>query len=916
MKRSLFVGVVKLLVALGALAQDVRMNTADHSTGTLDNSTMQSETNHASNGSVIVAGWNDTNQIAILGAGGWQSAIGYGYSATGGASFVDAGVFAPPSGWQYFSDPAVAVDAAGNFYIATLAVNSTTGAQAVAVARSTTTTAPITWGTAAMIAPVSAGDNLDKEFIAVDRTGGMYNGRVYLVASEGDLLPNAAVIVAHSTSPTPLTFSTFSTLTGTDALYHGAMPAVAPNGNVYVVWGRYDFPNDAPPSESILITRSSDGGTTFLNPDGTAAARMIASPSITPPALLSGGVSVRTRDFPYLAIDNSPIGIPTRGNLYVVYQARQSSSDRVSVFFTRSTDSGVTWSSPRLISAAPAVTIGGDTTSNDNWQPTIAVSPVNGHVHVFFYDRRGDPGNSQIRVYQALSTDGGLTWSNAPYSSIAFTPAVGYAPLAVPTYMGDYIWSFADANGIDVTWGDCRNHCAPPPGAMNGCSPTGRGDQDVYYHRVANLSGPDLFIQPWGYVTGIGDTWKSPDIYCVNSSGVQRNAFRGIVNRLRARVRNLGNAAATNAIIRFKYAPWYAGLTDMQLKEIGTATVTLGPLGSGTDDQVVAIDWDLTNLDEDNGSVWPIKIGEVSHFCVKVSVELPSDVNFANNDAQSNFFDVTTSTLMSFLIGNPFKALLPVHISISKLPEGFRATATLVDRRGEPSNELQPGEIGVARLRFVRPPKFRSTHDIVADVSVRVGNEIVGGVSARLARAARAEKFSSPGLPLQSWNRDGKVIVGADQTVKPVPTGQENPPAAKQRIDLTTVKLRGVSIVLTYKPEEVFQAALATMRQRDEAISLADFEKGLINSRSIALTVAQMREFVVHEDFRRVQKHGGRYLFSFVIRPAVDGTEVTASTTIIANNMTDSFLGGTLVRSNEQLERTHLKILEDILKSR
>ncbi len=915
MRKALFLMAVALGVALNVLSQDVRMNTADHTSGTLDNSTIQSETNHASNGAVIVGSWNDTNQYATLGAGGWQSFIGYGYSATGGASFVDSGVFSPPAGWQYVSDPALDVDAAGNFYIATLASNSMTGAQAVAVARSTTTTAPIVWGTAAMIAPASAFDSLDKEFIAVDRTGGTNNGRVYVAASEGDFFPNAAVIVAHSTSTTPLTFTTFSTLTGTDALYHGAMPAVAPNGDVYVVWGRYDF---SASTESIQIMRSTDGGNTFLNPDGTAAARTITSPTMAPSTLTSGGISVRTRDFAHIAIDNSPVGIPTRGNLYVVYKARESATDRASVFFTRSTNSGVTWSAPRVIDAPPAVTIGGDTTTRDNWQPMIAVSPVNGHLYVSFYDRRDDPGNLQIRVYRALSTDGGLTWSNAPYSTTAFTPAVGFDPLANPTYMGDYNWNFADANGIDVTWGDCRNLCSPPGGATNPCTPTGRGDQDAYYHRVANLSGPDLFIQPWGYVTGIGPTWQSSDIYCVNASNVEVNAFKGVVNRLRAHVRNLGNATATSAVIRFKYAPWYAGLTDAQLKEIGTATLSFGALGTATADQVAPIDWDLTNLAENNGGVWPLTVGGATHFCVKVSVELMSDVNQANNNAQTNFFDVTTSLSLKFLVGNPFKTTLPVHIAVSKLPEGFRTTATLLDRDGKAveSMRLRPGEIGVASLRFIRPSKYRAKRDVVADVNVRVGDQVVGGVSARLARAGAPTPAAKPGLPLPSWNQGGKVIAGADQTVKPVETSRENPPAAEQNIDLTSVKLRGVTVVLPYKPAEVFEAALSTMRQRDEPVVLTDREKGLINSRSIALTADQMQTMVVPDDLKRVKRVAGRYVFSLAIRPVAEGSEITASTTIIANNVMDSFLGGTIVRSNERLERTHLERLERTLKPR
>ena len=168
------------------------------------------------------------------------------------------------------------------------------------------------------------------------------------------------------------------------------------------------------------------------------------------------GLNVRTRGLPHIAIDHTPPGSPTRGNIYVVFQATPlpPATARSQVFFTRSTDGGKTWDMPRSISNGPAVTLNGDATQNDNWMPSIAVSPVTGHIRVIFYSRREDPQNIDIRVYDAGSSDGGLTWFNRPRSTTAFKPSTGYDTLvSLASTMavwrclnvGKHIWAITSA---------------------------------------------------------------------------------------------------------------------------------------------------------------------------------------------------------------------------------------------------------------------------------------------------------------------------------------------------------------------------------------------------------------------------------------------------------------------------------------
>ena len=68
-----------------------------------------------------------------------------------------------------------------------------------------------------------------------------------------------------------------------------------------------------------------------------------------------------------------------------------------------------------------------------------------------------------------------------------------------------------------------------------------------------------------------------PTCLPVNASGVKVNAAKGVVNHLRAVIRNVGDVAATGAKITFKFAPYFAGLSDSDFEEIGHLTDSFTP---------------------------------------------------------------------------------------------------------------------------------------------------------------------------------------------------------------------------------------------------------------------------------------------------------------------------------------------------
>ena len=933
-----YVACLALVWALSttAPAQDVQVNSADNNASNLDNETTESETSVARNGSLVVIGYNTSRQAGELGAGSFTSLSGYAYSTNGGATFTDGG-FVPAGSYQLDGDPALAFDSSGNLYYASLLENPTNFNSYIGVNQSTSTSPSVVFGNPVLLSGPNSttGGFEDKEFIAVDKTGGTYNGRVYVAWSDFPASGNPQAMFAASSSTSPLAFSSSIELAPSSSSFqHGAFPLVGPDGSVYVAWSTLSSLS-TPASATINLVKSTNGGASFANPDSSDPnpTKTVASFTSTIEDISTGTTMVgqsivnplRTRSFPFLAADYTPAGSPTRGNLYCVFEAQPGSTSppRSEVFFTASTDGGKTWSAARNITSGLAATLGADPTNNDNWLPYITVSPVTGHIKILLYSRREDPGNQKIRVYEAGSTDGGLTFYNSSYSAVNFVPSVGYDPLLVPSYMGDYLFGFADANGLVGAWGDTRNDCTPPGGASSPCSPSGRGDQDVFAHSEADATGVDLAITPWGAVTGVGPLWQSPDIFVVNSANMEVNASLGIVNKLQARIRNLGNADATGAVVRFRFAPWYASIPDSAFELIGTVTVNV-PAGGAP--QIVPIDWSLVHLTDTNGGIWPGPISSFSHFCVRVDIEYPSDINLSNNAAQTNFFDVTVSKTplgpIHFLIGNPYEREVTAEIVTSKLPPELKtvvrpptiqlarpvararteARAPAAEEVAAPRLTLKPHELQIGTITLAKPPASVTahlTHDLVVDVSTVIDGRPVSGFSVLLARANAAPAKPSPG-PVKVVS---KVIEEAVPPQEPV-----NP----QKFEMTAPveRAQAVNTIAEY---------LASQKVK---VTQRNAETGVVSAGAIPLNHEELLAAVPEQVRAKLPANAqGVYYVTFKATQSESGerqSNVTVSTRILVDfpRGADSPLRGRVVQSNGHLEQTYLSALTTRLNAR
>ena len=427
----------------------------------------------------------------------------------------------------------------------------------------------------------------------------------------------------------------------------------------------------------------------------------------------------------------------------------------------------------------------------------------------------------------------------------------------------------------------------------------GRGDQDVFFSTDSDPVGADLAITPWGFVTGHGPTWQSPDIFVVDNGNNVVNAKQGIMNRLRARIRNLGNAAANGATVRFKYAPYFIGLTSAGFKEIAAPTVNFAAArdASGNDLIVVPAQWDLTNPSENNGGIWPMPISAFQHFCVKVNVELPADVNQSNNAAQTNFVDLTADCCrpFRFLVGNPFERDVTARLVIGPLPKGYS-----VKREGGGGDQgnlfvLRSREIRVATAQFVRPAGFAKlprTNDVVASISMQVDNQIIGGLSARLAKA--------------------NVKVSPPREVQPRPRLMTQAPAQPAPAPAPATANTDITLNVSAAPALVTRTIASALRERQVPVAQVDEERGLVSSGPIPLNGAQMKEAVTAEFLRDLKEATGRYYVSFKIdRDAADErSQVIVSVRILLEKAeVNSPIGGELAPSNGSLEKQYSEMV-------
>ncbi|NOS84609.1 MAG: T9SS type A sorting domain-containing protein [Ignavibacteria bacterium] len=300
-------------------------------------------------------------------------------------------------------DPVFCADSLGNFYCAVLS-------SGIRLLKSTDK--GVTWTN---LGNIVSNANADKEWIAADQTGGPFQNHVYMAYVN---FATGASVDFHRSTNNGATWSFVGNM-GTGNPNPGPDVAVGPGGRVYLAWY----------NGGTQVRVSTDGGASF-------GAFVQASFHSTPGAVNGSGrnvlkTDIRVNGMPHIAVDMSSTS--RRGYIYNVYAANPPGPDASDVFCTRSTDGGVTWSS------GSPVRVNDDAAFTDQWMCDVSVD-LQGRVWAMWWDSRNDEAsNMMTETYGAVSTDGGLTFTNFKISNQNFNPAaIKIFQGANHYYLGDY----------------------------------------------------------------------------------------------------------------------------------------------------------------------------------------------------------------------------------------------------------------------------------------------------------------------------------------------------------------------------------------------------------------------------------------------------------------------------------------------
>jgi hypothetical protein len=442
---------------------------------------------------------------------------GFAFSTNGGRTFTDGS--APPVIDHVYTRSDPWLDRGGRdrrtFFYANLAVddraiiNPANGARTivdlgVSVHRGHFIGDSFVWHDVHVFnAPNAPNDGYDKEAIAVDK-GGKGLGVVTLTnfiktcnvpqngfgqievwrTSNGGISWQGPVVVGPDL--TAVTDPQNATCGKAGTLQQSSVPAVGPNGEVFVAWQRGPFLGGPGTSAQIVVARSFDGGATFGKPVVVATINSLRNNSPV------GYSRDRINDHPRIAFVTD--GRFT-GRVYVAYagavapvtpaplapcpapaatqlcRGQRLTSSQVFVRF--SDDLGLTWSSPTPVASAPPAT------GLKRWWPVVTADS-NGIVTVVYYEsqevpvqanlicsvslgtinmvplRRRGPANSVVDTFIVTSQDGGFSF-DPPVRVSTATSNWCTAQSNIRPNFGDYIGSVRAEDRVLATWADSRN---------------------------------------------------------------------------------------------------------------------------------------------------------------------------------------------------------------------------------------------------------------------------------------------------------------------------------------------------------------------------------------------------------------------------------------------------------------------------
>ncbi len=243
----------------------------------------------------------------------------------------------------------------------------------------------------------------DKQWAVIDpRNNHMYVTWTQFDAYDSDLEKDKSNILFSKSFDGGDTWSFPKVLTAfpgdckdNDKTAEGAVPAVGPNGEIYVVWSRDD---------SLWFNISMDEGETWLENEKFIGEQPEGWVFDIPGIYRCNGLPVTACD-----LSNSE----NRGTLYVNWADQRNGEENTDIWLMKSTDQGKTWSDAKRVN--------NDDSEHHQFLTWMTIDQSTGYLYFVFYDRRNHD-NKNTDVYLACSKDGGENFENYKISESPFKP--------------------------------------------------------------------------------------------------------------------------------------------------------------------------------------------------------------------------------------------------------------------------------------------------------------------------------------------------------------------------------------------------------------------------------------------------------------------------------------------------------------
>lgn len=204
-----------------------------------------------------------------------------------------------------------------------------------------------------------------------------------------------------------------------DNTVEGAVPAVGPNGEIYVAWAG---------PKGIVFQRSLNAGDTWLEKE------TIINPIKNGWDYKVDGV-FRANGLPFTCCDIS--NGPQRGRIYICWGDEKNGAKNKDVFLIYSDDKGESWTEPILVTYHP--------NHKEQFMPYMTVDQKTGYVYVLYYDRQNFQENDFTDIYLAVSKNGGLKFDYYKVNETSFNPDK-------KIFFGDYIGLSAVNGEVRPIW--------------------------------------------------------------------------------------------------------------------------------------------------------------------------------------------------------------------------------------------------------------------------------------------------------------------------------------------------------------------------------------------------------------------------------------------------------------------------------